>query len=152
MAEVELDGRPAVAEDVVRDTDTRCDVVVGAHASSLAERDARGIEDGRLRRAVAVGRAVAPSTIVAERARDRQPSHGPRVLHVDGGDLRVIGLLPVRQAERYAFGTPRLNRTARATRVHDLRLGDEPASLIPDFMLCAPVTYEAEARQWFGLP
>ena len=44
--------------------------------------------------------ASAPRAIVAERARECHPSHGPRVLHVEGGDLRVIGLLPVRQAER----------------------------------------------------
>ena len=71
VAEVELDGRPAVAEDVVGDTDTRGDVVVGAHARCLRVRDGRGIEDGCLRRAVAVGRAVPD-------ARQRRPAvRGP---------------------------------------------------------------------------
>ena len=133
VAEVELDGRPAVAEDVVRDTDTRGEVVVAAHARCLRIRDGRGIEDGRLRRAVAVGRAVAPRAIVAERARERQPSPGPRVLHVEGGDLRVIGLLPVRQAERVRVRHAEVEAILHERLgCHDLRLGDEPASLIPD--------------------
>ena len=134
LAPVALDGRLAVAEHVPGRGDTRCQVVVRAHARRLRDRNRRRVQERRGGGAVLLGRRVARGPVVAQGTLQRHPAAGPAVLGEEAGNVRDRPPAEIRQPVRHRV------RHALVEAVFELRLiGDrlieliQPVALIADF-------------------